>query len=390
VSVPYQPHPAFRDLFVAYTSDPESIGAHLARHMAHRSAGDPMLVVTGTDAALFPGNDRPPQAESFRRTTRGFIEITSISHLGTAVPWLARMRELGDAAWRPDAVRLLGYIDAVLAMNDEAYWRDLHVAAWAGLEGKIADLTAYACEVTRTYLRAALEDEGWLDVERVRERFLDPVGSPDVPVPMNDMMVATFALAYLDIAHRFMAWLTPQNLAWERAMVLIAGRSGRATAGLTWATNNMCHLLWRTSAERLDPEHVLIAPFAPGFVADDIADAAQMEPLEAQYRELWSRTRTSTEVGREMFAGYPAYRTRVPVAPTIDANTTSVDALPALTSIHDRRGLITRMRVVMEDPGQLVSNAAAHYVIDELAASGNQPGAVFIPGFTDVTYRARG
>jgi hypothetical protein len=43
----------------------------------------------------------------------------------------------------------------------------------------------------------------------------------------------------------------------------------------------------------------------------------------------------------------------------------------------------------MEDPGQLISNAAAHYIIDELIAAGNRPADVFISGFTDVSYPSR-
>jgi hypothetical protein len=384
---PYAPHPAFRGLFAAYTSDPESIGAHLARHMARVGADDPLIVATGNDVAYFPGAGREPQIESFRHATRGFIEITSVSHLGTAVPWLARMRQLGDETWRNDAVALIAHIDAVLAMNGATYWRELNVNAWRGLDVKIADLVDYTCRVTRTYLQAALADESLLDFAAVRERFLDPTGSSDVPVPMDDMMAGTFGLAFIDIAQRIIAWLRGHDVAWERAMVLIAGQAGRPTAGLTWATNNMCHLLWRTSNERLVADRTLIAPFAPSFVADDVADAAQAAVLEASYRLLWSRTRASTEIGREMFAGYPAYQSGVPIAPTVDEKTTSVDGMPALRSLHDRFGLITRLRIVMEDPGQMVSNAAAHYVIDQLIAAGNDPAGVFIPGFTDIDYR---
>ena len=231
------------------------------------------------------------------------------------------MRELGDPGWRTDAVRLLEHLDAVLAINTAAYWRALEVNAWRNLEGNIAQLTGYTCSVTRAYLRAALADESLLDFGAVRERFFDPVDSPEVPVAMNDMMAGTFGLAFIDIAQRIIAWLRANGIAWERAMVLLAGRTGRATAGVTWATNNMCHLLWRASNERLAAERVLIAPFAPSFVADDVTDAVHAAKLDAGYREMWNRTRASTELAREMFAGYPGYRAAVPVAPVIDAAT---------------------------------------------------------------------
>jgi hypothetical protein len=389
VNAPYEPDAAFRALYATFTSDPESIGAHLGGFMAERDSDGPMLVASGSDVVLFPGAGRPPHVEAFRRTTRGFIEMTSVSHLGIAVPWIVRMRELGDARWRSDALRLLDDIDAVRIVNGEAYWRSIGVVAYRGRETKIANLVGYACDVTAAFLRAGLDDERRLTFDVVRDRFLDPVDSRDVPVPMNDMMVATFALAFLDIGYRFIAWLGKQDIDWERAMVLIAGQSGRPTAGLTWATNNMCHLLWRVANERLPYERVYVAPFAPAFDAGALEDPSQATPLEAAYRSLWSRTRSSVEMGRAMYGGYPAFETRVPVPPLVDESTVRLDALPGLASLHDRRALIARLRIVMEDPGQLISNAAAHYVIDQLCASDNRPEDVFVPGFSDVAYPAR-
>jgi len=48
-----------------------------------------------------------------------------------------------------------------------------------------------------------------------------------------------------------------------------------------------------------------------------------------------------------------------------------------------------RLRFVTEDPAQLLSNAVASYIIDQLCADGTQPTDVFIPGFTNVAYPAR-
>jgi hypothetical protein len=43
---------------------------------------------------------------------------------------------------------------------------------------------------------------------------------------------------------------------------------------------------------------------------------------------------------------------------------------------------------VLEDPAQLLSNVAAQYVLDQLAAHDNDPAQVFIAGFSDVDYLA--
>jgi hypothetical protein len=386
----YAPDPAFQKLFTVFTSDPDSMGAHLARRMVALTADDPMLVTTGTDVVLFPGSGRAPRVENVRKTTRGFIELTAVSHLGLAVPWIIRLRELGDPVWKEDTNRLLVEMERVRGVNSERYWREhVAVAAYAGLEAKIADLVDYSCAVTANFLKRGLADEKLLNFHYLRDHYLDPHGSAEVPVPIDDMMAATFALTFLDIAHRILAWLHAEALDWDRLMIMISGQAGRSTAGLTWATHNMCHLLWQASGQRLSPERLYIAPHAPPLALSDLDDGKRAAEMEATYRRIWLRTRGSVELGREMFAGYPAYRPSVETAPFINADTETVDQMPAARSPDDRRAIITRLRFVMEDPGQLISNAAAQYVIDQLCACGNRPAEVIIPGFTNMTYPSR-
>ena len=92
-------------LFTAYTAGPDSIGAHLAETVVRESARDPLLVATGTDLALFPGDGSAPAIEPYRLSTRGFKELAAISHLGPALATLARMREAGG---RPAGGSLAG------------------------------------------------------------------------------------------------------------------------------------------------------------------------------------------------------------------------------------------------------------------------------------------
>ena len=63
----YSPHAEFSKLYKLYTSDPEGMGQHLTARMAELSDDDPLLVVTGSDAVLFPGSGKPPVVESFRK-----------------------------------------------------------------------------------------------------------------------------------------------------------------------------------------------------------------------------------------------------------------------------------------------------------------------------------
>ena len=386
----YSPHPEFRTLYSIFTPDPDSIGGHLNSLKARLSSDDPLLVTTGSDIIIFPGSGREPLMESFRNSTRGFVELTSISHLGVAVPFIVRMRELGDPAWEAHTHRLIDQIVKVRAINTEAYWRDtVAVAAWAGMETKITDLVDYSCAVTLDFLTRGLADQSRLTFDYLRNHYLDPVNDADVPVPINDMMAGTFGLVFLDIGHRIIGWLRNQDFDWQRLLVVVSGRAGRATAGLTWSTNSMCHLLWRASAGRLPPDRLYIAPHAPALVLADLRDAAGRAALEAQFRQIWFSTRATVEVGREMFAGYPAFEPAINSAPVIDANTRSIGEMPAVRSPDDRRAVMTRLRFVMEDPAQQLANSVAPYIVDQLCDSGNRPADVIVAGFTNITYPRR-
>jgi Domain of unknown function (DUF5624) len=387
----YSPHSEFSALYKIYTSDPDSMGKHLTARMSALTDDDPLLVVTGSDAVLFRGSGKAPAVESFRKSTRGFIELASVSHLGTAVAWLVRLRELEDPVWRTDARRLVEQIDRTRRINTEHLWRhEIAVPALAGYESKIADMIDYSCAVTRAFLVAGLADESLMNFQNLRQSYLEPVGSAAVPVPINDMMVATFALAFLDIGHRMIRWMRDQVSDWGRIMVMLSGRSGRPTAGLTWANNNMCHLLWKASDERLSPERVYIAPHAPSFVLADIQDEGHLQRLSAEFREIWNNTRASVELARSMFVGYPAFEPTTNPAPTVAAGGAVVNEMPPLRSPDDRFTAITRLRFVMEDPGQLLANSVAPYVVDQLCACGNRPAEVIIPGFSNVNYPKRG
>jgi hypothetical protein len=387
----YSPHPEFSALYKIYTGDPDSMGAQLTARMCQLSHDDPLLVVTGSDAVLFPGSGKAPTAESFRKSTRGFIELASVSHLGTAVAWLVRLRELDDPAWRQNAERLIGQLDRTRQISTAELWRDeIRVPALAGYESKIANMIDYGCAVTKQFLAAALADESLMNFKHVREQYLDPEGSASVPVPINDLMVATFALAFLDIGHRIIRWVREHVQDWDRLMVMFSGRSGRPTAGLSWATNNMCHLLWKASHERLAPERVYIAPHAPSLVLSDLQSEAQLQKLSAEFREIWCNTRASVDLARRMFDGYPAYDgATIAAPPALEDGALSVSEMPRLRSPDDRFTAVARLRMVMEDPRQLLANSVASYIADELCAHDNDPTKVFIPGFSGVCYPER-
>jgi hypothetical protein len=390
--------PELVDLFATYTASPDSIGAHLARATARSTENDPLLVVTGTDLALYPAGGAVPVIESYRLATRGFKELAGISHLGPALATLARLRELAsdegstraDGGWRADAARLLAAAKAARAASSAQLWRDqIAVRAFAGREESIAAMIDYSCLLTERFLQRALDDPDYLTMTTVRRDYLEgPASHGDLPVPFNKVMIATFYLTGMDIAHRLITWLDAAGIDWARAMVIFAGQAGRPTAGVTQESHSVAGVVRAVSRGRLPPERVFIAPHAPVFPPYNPAeaDSSPAKGMELGYRQLWAGLRATSDLAGGMFEGYPRFAAPFAEPATIGPGTATVSAKPALKGPDDWLALVTRLRVVMEDPTQLLSGAVTDYASSELVAHANDPSAVTVPGLDGEPY----
>ncbi len=375
------------ELFTTYTAGPGSIGAHFAETVVRETARDPLLVATGTDLALFPGNGSLPTIEAYRLSARGFKELAAVSHLGPALATLARMRELDAAGcWRADAERLLDACKAARAASSAALWRDhIAVSAFAGREQAIAAMVDYSCRLAERRLEQALDDPSYLTMATVRRDYLDGPAD-DLPVPFNRVMIATFFLTGMDIAHRLIGWFDELDIAWERAMVIIAGRAGRPTAGVTEESHSVAGVVRATSRGRMARDRLFIAPHAPIFEAFDGTNVAAAASLEEAYRRLWASLRATSDLGGQMFEGYPRFEARPEERVSVGSDSVSVHEKPAVDGPDDWLALTTRLRVVMEDPRQLLSGAVTDYASSQLVRSANDPSAVIVPGLDGEPY----
>jgi hypothetical protein len=226
----------------------------------------------------------------------------------------------------------------------------------------------------------------------VRRDYLDGPAD-DLPVSFNKIMIATFFLSGMDIAHRLITWFDAVDIQWERAMVILAGRAGRPTAGVTEESHSIAAVVRAVSRGRLARDRLFIAPHAPVFPPVDPAaadpatgDLGAVIALESDYRRLWAALRATSELGGLMFEGYPRFEARPDSRVVVGPDSVSVPEKPAVTSPDDWFALTTRLRVVMEDPRQLLSGAVTDYASSQLVLNANDPSAVIVPGLDGEPY----
>ena len=173
-------------------------------------------------------------------------------------------------------------------------------------------------------------------------------------------------------------------------MVIIAGKQGRPSAGVTWRSNSIANIILSASRGALPLDRLLIAPHAPVFETPKNGDLSHVSALEQPLRGLWAGTHAVMDIGAEMFDGYPAFASDQGGAITIDSATRTVGDMPAVASADDWFAMITRLRIVMEDPRQLLSGAVSDVAAQRLVANGNDPGSVTVPGLDGEPYPAIG
>lgn len=382
--------PEFLELFEVYTANAKSIGANLTALTAQLAPPGPLIIATGADFVLYPGDGRPPEVEGYRLSTRGFKELAAVSHFGPALASIARIRELDPQGtlWRTECERLLVATVAARKANSLELWRDLiAVPAYQGRELAIANMVHYSCDITERYIKRALEQPETFTAQDLRVQYLEAQGCEvGATVPINKVAIATFFLVGMDTGHRVITWFDRHEIDWTSAMVLIVGRQGRPTAGVTLTTNAVASYILGASRYKLGLDRVYIAPHAPPFNVTRPLNLEEVSAQEESVRKLWWYTRAMSDLAPMMYEGYPRFSPGAASRPTLGPDTKEVAEMPAIEGPDDWRALNTRMRVILEDPRQLLAGCVVDYAVDLLQRCGNDPAKVVVPGLDETPY----
>ena len=379
--------PELLELYQTYTAHPDSIAAHFNASAAWAEADNPLVVGTGTDIAVFRGGGAAPEVERIRTAAGGFKELAAVSHLGPAVAAILAMSRIDpDGRCRDDAERLILRCESVRRANSVELWRDkIAVEAYRGREQPIAQMVDYSCRMTERFLLRSLEDPSYLNIENLQDEYLEGP-CEDLPVPMNRMMVATFFLTGLDIAYRIIRFFDRLDLQWERTMVMMVGRSGKPTGAVTRESHSVGVIIDIASRGRLAVPNLLIAPHAPVFPPFDGTNLSAIAATEQGYREFWSQIVAMADLAGEMFSRYPAFVPRRATGVSVTRDMQTVESMPRIDAPDDWFALTTRLRVVLEDPQQVLSAAVTDYAARQLVENDNDPRAVTVPGLDGEPY----
>ena len=380
-------NPEMVRLFRTYTNpqapERDSTGDHLTRASYEDHYDAPLIVSTNTHVGLFPGNGAPPSTQGFRHGTLGFKELAGISHVGPAIASLVRLAELGrEEMWRKDAGRLHADIEQVRSANSVELWRDaIGAESFAGREERIAAMVDHACAIAARYLRRAMDEPGYLSGASLRA---DLLGAS--PVGFDKIMIATFALVGANNSARLIRWFDSMDVQWDRALVMLTGRQGRPTSGITLATNSLARIFQLAARGRLAADRIYIAPHAPDFPTPDGTNRDAIAKLEDPLRWMLARVMSAIELAPIMYEGYPEFLPPPAYGPDITDETRTVSEMPHIRHPADWRVMVTRLRLALEDPRQLLASGVTDYMAEQLMANGVDPSKVVIPGLDNEEY----
>ncbi|KAJ2981770.1 hypothetical protein NQ176_g1823 [Zarea fungicola] len=382
--------PEFLDLFAAFTGPNSAIRPLLINEVTGKGSPLPLIVATNQYIFFFPGGSKEPAYINFRIGNRGFKEISAISHLGPLAATFVQMKQHNVPAdvWRASAKEILKTIEMTKAANSVELWRDrISVQAFRGRETAIAAMADYALAITRSYLEAILEDEANMTPEFLRDSYLEAT-NPKIgaTVPFNAIMIATFFLVGLDISYRMRQWLQSNTIDWKAARVLITGRVGRETSGVTISSNSIAQSILQASNLELELEQLYIVPHVePPNMPPDV-DIYLLRKHEHKFRALLNQIMHIEELGGLMFEDYPVYKLPRDSQPSIDKVTISVSELPKISKPDDWLAMNTRLRVVLEDSRQLLSGCVTDYAAEQLRIFDCDLDRVVVPGLDGVDF----
>ncbi|MBS0271896.1 MAG: DUF5624 domain-containing protein [Proteobacteria bacterium] len=386
---PYVTPTAFKDLYYDFTGymhpgypkDRTAIAQDLAVALgtSTQTENGPLIVATETGVYIYDsnkGHQLVAGASTRASEDSGFYEITSISHIGPAIAYLATLKELGQDTWEKHINTLLTHIRQVRDINAASiqdHWLTrLDCPAWRGREQSIKNLIDYSCFLAGNYLVKIQKNPHHFSSQDVFDNFLQ-ISDEKYPIPYNTIMIGTFSLAALQAAYGIYNVLSDKKIDWENAKVLIHNQAGtNYGAGLTPASNWIYPTIVSLAGARLRKERIMIVPYAtiPASVGNEQLSEDDFNMLANRiWGALYARSQTANLVFSRI----------------VDIEVPSQPALPGdydYTKADQIDDFIRRLKFSTGNITQMLSNTVGFWIAGEASEKRWEVEKMDIPGLT--------
>lgn len=384
----------FQNLFKVFAAAAGTcVADQLANDLVSAYTDAPFIVISGREFLVFE-NDSVTEIP-FRAGVTGFNELTSISHIGPALGYFAELKERGvdvsasmsnfgsvvqavkdlnDAAPIPD------YSSGQSANPNDSYWLNkLTVTGnplYAEKAASIQKLISQSCDQTLAFM-----DNYDLSYSNLYSYFFNDVCPKATDgISFNNAMIATFCLVNSDTALSLSRNELLISVDWANCNVMITGQSGGISSGLNTGTNSTYASL-HNIVQNLGVDitgKVLFAPYVEPAIdsivnatySSDDARKTALLGMANTYKTRYFNMIARSDVAAKMFDP-DKYDVLPQVYPTWEDDDVSVDTL------------MKRLKTVMLDPRQLLSNGTSSACGQLLNDAGWDASKVSIPGMVE-------
>ena len=358
----------------------KEVGEMQAQANIDRVSGD-LLLATSSDIVVYsgdPGHKLICKAPYRATLNSGFYEVTSISHTGIAIAYLALLKADGRECWQKHLDPMIDHLRQIRADNkvlDKSnHWLyQLDEPAWRGKEEGIRNMIDYATSMAANYLISVKQDNDLLSIDHVVDHFLN-LSNDDYPVSYNNVMIGTFSVAALASLYSLYTTISSANLDWSKTEVLLHNLSGmNFSAGLDTHTNWLCAAIKAIAGKDFDTERMLIVPYAdiPASVGGDSLPDVDFNYLS---QVVWGALYNRPGVSRKAMAHVK------------DIKRPDVADIPGnfkITGADEIGDFIQRLKFSVSDPKEMLSNTVGFWLSEEALDKDWDIDKIRLPGFTD-------
>jgi hypothetical protein len=97
----------------------------------------------------------------------------------------------------------------------------------------------------------------------------------------------------------------------------------------------------------------------------------------------------AVELAPIMYEGYPEFLPPPAYGPDLTPDSRTVSEMPRIRHPEDWPVMITRLRLALEDPRQLLASGVTDYMAEQLVANDIDPSKIVIPGLDTEGYPPR-